>query len=417
MRVSGHEQRHEPMFPLVDVSRSHQTASSTHRLWMRALGAAATICLTIAVAATNAAAAPPAGRAQASSATSTNQQEAVATYNALQQSLYVARQSLYSGSPSNSCGTYSCLWPFTNAFAGTIYLYGAANGASYLSGIAARQTGLGRYADLSEVSPTGSAQPSAYQSAVPTPVGPGGATYYDDNGWVGLNLVHAYLLTSNRAYLTLAENELSFIESGWDTNASDGCPGGVFWEDVAGSERNTTANGAGAALALELDRLTGNTSDLTWATSVYQWVVHCLGTASGLYDDHVNPNGGVNTTIWSYNQGVMVGAGVLLYQVTGNSAYLLQAQQTAAAAVSYFGTGTALVNQGPAFNAIYFRNLFLLNQVAPNAAYASEAQSFATTMWTQRQAGTGLIDRQYGVNGTAPMVEIYALLAGSSPTP
>jgi predicted alpha-1,6-mannanase (GH76 family) len=150
---------------------------------------------------------------------------------------------------------------------------------------------------------------------------------------------------------------------------------------------------------------------------MYQWVVTCLGTASGLYNDHINPTGSINTAIWSYNQGVMVGAGVLLYQVTRNSTYLNQAQQTAAAAVSHFGTGTALTNQGTAFNAIYFRNLFLLNQVVPNAAYASEAQSFASTMWAQRQAGTGLINPQYGVNGTAPMVEIYALLAGSSPTP
>lgn len=74
-------------------------------------------------------------------------------------------------------------------------------------------------------------------------------------------------------------------------------------------------------------------------------------------------------------------------------------------------------NQGTAFNAIYFRNLFLLNQVKPNPAYASEAQSFASYMWTQRQAGTGLFNPQYGVNGTAPMVEIYSLLAGSPATP
>jgi hypothetical protein len=355
-----------------------------HRV--RAVVGATVVCLSITAAATTTAAAePPGGRAQAGSATSTNQQEAVATYSALQQNLYVARQSVYRGSPSNSCGTYSCLWPFTNAAAGTAYLYGA--------------------------------QPSAYQSAVAPPLGPGGATYYDDNAWVGLNLIHAYLLTSNRTYLSLAQSELNFIISGWDTNTTDGCPGGVFWEDAAGSQRNTTANGAGAALALELDRLTGNTSDLAWATTTYQWAVTCLRTASGLYNDHVNPNGSVNTTSWSYNQGVMVGAGVLLYQVTGNSTYLNQAQQTAAAAVSYFGTGATLVNQGPAFNAIYFRNLFLLNQVVPNTAYAAEAQSFASTMWAQRQAGTGLIDSQYGVNGTAPMVEIYALLAGSSPTP
>ena len=386
-----------------------------HRL--SALASAVVACLAMAATATAAAAAPPDGGTQAGSATSTNQQEAVATYNALQQNFYVASRSLYRGSPSNTCGTYSCLWPFTNATAGTVYLYGAPNGARYSWSVAARLTGLGHYADPSEVSPTGAAQPPAYQSAVAPPLGPGGATYYDDNAWVGLDLIHTYLMTSNRNYLTVAQSELNFIISGWDTNTTDGCPGGVFWEDVAGSQRNTAANGAGAALALELNRLTGNTSDLAWATSMYQWAVTCLGTASGLYNDHVNPNGSVNTAIWSYNQGVMVGAAVLLYQVTRNSTYLNQAQQTAAAAVSHFGTGTALVNQGTAFNAIYFRNLFLLNQVVPNAAYASEAQSFASTMWAQRQAGTGLINPQYGVNGTAPMVEIYALLAGSSPTP
>jgi hypothetical protein len=96
---------------------------------------------------------------------------------------------------------------------------------------------------------------------------------------------------------------------------------------------------------------------------------------------------------------------------------LSQAEQTASAAVLYFGTGSTLVNQGPAFNAIYFRNLLFLNSVAPDDGYASEAQSFGSTMWAQRQSSTGLIDPQYGVNGTASMVEIYSLLAGSQPTP
>ena len=288
--------------------------AATSRLWhwMVALGGAAVVCL--AITATAAGAAPPGGSAKPGSAISTNQQEAVAAYNALQQNFYLAPQSLYRGT---SCGTYSCLWPFTNAYAGTAYLYGTPSGAHYFSDVFARQTGLGHYADLLEFSPTGALQPSAYQSAVAPPLGPGGATYYDDNGWVGLDLIHAYLLTSNRNYLSSAQSELNFIMSGWDTNTTDGCPGGVFWEDVAGSQRNTTANGAGAELALELDRLTGNTSDLTWAKSAYQWTVTCLRTTSGLYNDHVNTNGSINTAIWSYNQGVMLGAGVLLYQLTG----------------------------------------------------------------------------------------------------
>jgi hypothetical protein len=87
--------------------------------------------------------------------------------------------------------------------------------------------------------------------------------------------------------------------------------------------------------------------------------------------------------------------------------------------VAYFGTGATLQNQGPAFNAIYFRDLFVLNQVQANSAYGSEAQAYATFMWTQRNA-SGLFlqnGNTNGVNGTAPMVEIYSLLAGSPALP
>jgi hypothetical protein len=396
---------------------SEKVFFSRHRLWTRAVIGAVIAGMAI-TSATAAAAATKVGTPLASgSATSVNRQEAVSAYNALQQNFYVSAESLYGGSPSNTCGTYSCLWPFTNATAGTEFLAGIHNGSKYLSDVAARQTGLSQYADPSEVSPTGLPQPPAYQSAVAPPLGPGGNTYYDDNAWVGLNLIRAYLLTSSASYLSMAQSEFNFVLSGWDTSSTDTCPGGVFWEDVAGSQRNATANGANAELGLELSQLTANTSDLTWAAKMYVWVVSCLGTASGLYNDHVNADGSLNTTIWSYNQGVMVGAGVLLYQITGNSGFLNQAQQTAAAAVSYFGTATTLDNQGPAFNSIYFRNLFLLNQVDPSSSYASEAQSFASYMWTQRQPGTGLIQPQYGINPTAAMVEIYSLLAGSSPAP
>ena len=354
--------------------------------------------------------------AVASAATPSPKVQAVETYNALQHNYYVASKSLYSGTPTNSCSTYSCLWPFTNATAGTAFLAATPGESRFLAGVAARRVGLGHYADNAEVSPTGAAQPPAYQSAVAPPLGPGGATYFDDNAWVGLNLVHAYEVTSDATYLTLAQDEFNFVVTGWDSNSADGCPGGIYWEDVAGSQRNATANGANAELGAELDLLTHDATDLVWAEYMYGWTVNCLGTSSGLYDDHVQPNGTVNTTIWSYNQGVMVGAGVLLHQATGTASYLTQAEQTANAAVTYFGSGSLLDNQGTAFNAIYFRDLFLLNQVAPNTSYAAEATSFGATMWSQRQS-TGLFNPQYGVNGTAPMVELYALLAGSPPTP
>jgi len=373
---------------------------------------------------TTSAAAAPGASAQVrptlqSTAASTNEQEAVASYHALQKNLYEPSVQLYQGLPSNSCNPYSCLWPFTNAMAGTEFLYGSPGGASYAPDANARLNGLLAYADLNERSPSGVSQPRAFESAVARPEGPGGNTYYDDNAWSALDLLDGYRLTGNSTDLTLAQDTFNFIVSGWDTSQTDGCPGGVFWEDVSASQRNTTANAGGAEVGLELYQLTKNSSDLSWATKMYQWVNTCLASPDGLYYDHVNPGGSVNTTIWSYNQGTMVGAGVLLYQLTGTASYLTAAETTAGAAVSYFGTGTTLQNQGPAFNAIYFRNLFVLGQVQANSAYGTEAQAYATYMWSQR-ASSGLFlqnGKTNGVNGTAPMVEIYSLLAGSTPRP
>jgi len=348
-----------------------------------------------------------------------DEQEAVASYQALQQNLYEPSVWLYQGLPSNSCDPYSCLWPFTNAMAGTEFLNAIPGISNSTSAVTARLNGLLAYADPNELSPSGASQPPAFQSAVAPPKGPGGNTYYDDNAWSALDLLSAYRLTGHPTDLILAQDAFNFVVTGWDTSKTDGCPGGVFWEDVVGSQRNTTANAANAEVGLELYQLTNSSTDLSWATKMYQWVNTCLAAPGGLYYDHVNPSGSVNSTVWSYNQGTMIGAGALLYQITRNASYLTAAQDTAAAAVSYFGTGTTLENQGPAFNAIYFRDLFVLGQIEPNSAYGTDAQAYATYMWTQRNA-SGLFlqnGQTNGVNGTAPMVEIYALLAGSTARP
>ncbi len=343
----------------------------------------------------------------------------MASYQALQKNLYESSVKLYQGLPSNSCDPYSCLWPFTNAMAGTEFLYGSPTGSSYAAAVRGRLQGLLAYADLNEISPSGASQPRAFESAVAPPEGPGGNTYYDDNAWSALDLLDGYQLTGNPTDLTLAQDTFNFIVSGWDTSNTDGCPGGVFWEDVAGSQRNVAANAGGAEAGLELYQLTKDASDLSWATQMYQWVNTCLAASGGLYYDHVNPGGSLNTTIWSYNQGTMIGAGVLLYEITGTASYLTAAETTAGDAVTYFGTGTTLQSQGPAFNAIYFRDLFVLSQVQPNKDYRSEAKTYAKFMWTQR-APSGLFlqnGQTNGVNGTAPMVELYSLLAGSTARP
>lgn len=343
--------------------------------------------------------------------------QALASYEALQQSLYLPGQLLYRPEPGQGGTDYSYLWDFTNALAATEYLIGTPGESAEIQDLQDRLSGLMLYLDPYERDPSDDPQPPGFESAVPPPTGPGGATYFDDDDWVVLDLLYAYDLTAEPTFLQWAEETIAFVEAGWSSDGSLPCAGGVYWVDAASSrERNTTSTAPLAEAAAELYEITGQAGYLDWAEQAYSWVEDCLRSPTGLYYDHIDPDGTVDQTLWSYNQGSMIGAGVALYEATGQPSYLQAAETTAAAAVSHYGTGAQLVSQGPAFNAIYFRDLALLDQVSPDPAYSAEMTAYAAEMWTGRDP-SGLIDPSLGVNGTAPMVEIYSLLAGAAVLP
>ncbi|HLI39990.1 MAG TPA: glycoside hydrolase family 76 protein [Streptosporangiaceae bacterium] len=348
---------------------------------------------------------------------------AVVTYQALQRNLYLPGYSLYPC--DNTCfsgNRLGTLWPFSNAFAATGYLVGIRGvGRRFTGDIDARNRGLAAYYDPHETGPTGQQQLPAYASIAEPPLGPGGPTFYDDNAWVALDELYAYGLTRRTGDLRTAEGIFRFVVSGWDTSPATSCPGGVFWEDVAGSPRNTISNAPNAEAGLLIYLDTGQSYYLRWARKMYDWVRGCLRNPDGMYYDHINPDGTINTALWSYNQGTMIGAGALLYQATGNRGYLRQAEQTASASVSYYGGDGNLYHQPEVFDAIFFRNLWYLAGITHNPAYRQMTASYAETAWRQDRQATGLFsdpDPSGGedlVNQTAPMVEIYALLAGSPP--
>jgi hypothetical protein len=347
-------------------------------------------------------------------------QRAVATYQAMQDNLYLPEYRLYQKSdPSQQFGY---LWDFVNPWAATNYMAAIPGiGDRYHSDMQARDQGVMDYYDTQETSPTGQPQPPAFASGVLRPVDSDQPTYYDDNAWVGLDFLQEYDLTHQQSDLARAEGIFRFVVSGWDTSTTVACPGGVFWEDVAGSTRNTISNAPNAEVGLEIYQATHDPYYLTWATRMYDWVRGCLMTSNGMYYDHLDDSGDVNTALWSYNQGTMIGAGTLLYQVTGDRTYLQQAEQTAAASVSYYSSDGNLYHQPDVFNAIFFRNLFALAKIDHDPSYARMAASYADTAWLQDRQSNGLFTDPDPTGGeslenqTAPMVEIYALLAQSPP--
>ena len=398
---------------------SHRLRPVTRAWSLLAAAVAAGLVLLVGVVPA-ASAAPARGKSPVDARNPVDAQRAAATYQALQDNLYLPSYRLYQASDPTQ--KFGYLWDFLNPWAATNYLAAIPGiGDRYYGDMQARDQGALDYYDTQETSPAGQSQPPAFASGVLRPVDSDQPTYYDDNAWVGLNFLQEYGLTHQRPDLLRAEGVFRFAVSGWDTTTTVACPGGVFWEDVANSTRNTVSNAPNAEVGLQIYQATHDRYYLTWATRMYDWVRGCLMNSSGMYYDHLDDSGNVSTALWSYNQGTMIGAGTLLYQITGDRTYLQQAEQTAAASVSYYGSAANLYQQPDVFNAIFFRNLLPLAKIDHDPSYARLAASYADTAWLQDRQSNGLFtdpDPSGGEsleNQTAPMAEIYALLAQSPP--
>jgi hypothetical protein len=361
---------------------------------------------------------------------------ALVGYQAMQQNFYIPGTGLYEGEP------YSYLWPFSQALTATISVSSISGQAASQASANSRELhvrlyGLGRYwgppTPVAGLAPTGE-QPEGEEQgegselseaagiAPPTlpsfngsVVPPGGASYYDDNEWVGIELARLYKLHHEAPVLEKAEQIMAFVMAGWQANPKLACPGGVPFSDApSNTDRNTVTDGPAAELGVQLYRLTGNGAYLQFAQMAYEWVRNCLTGPSGLYVDHIRLHGVIDPSLWSYNQGSMIGAGVLLYQATGNSAYLYQARQTAKAALAYF-TIERLLSENPFFPAVYFRNLLYLDAVTHDPPGARLAQSYVDSVWIHQRLTSNLF-----VFGSPPsaqllvqaaIVQVYALLS------
>ena len=170
------------------------------------------------------------------------------------------------------------------------------------------------------------------------PTGPGGAKYYDDNDWVGIELVRIYELTRDPAVLGARRGDHGLRDG--RLAATD--------PTLALPRRHPVLEPAKTPIATRSrprpppsSRCSSTASPrnpqyLQFAEQAYDWVRTCLLLPSDLYADHIRPARRRRTAPLELHQGVMIGAGTLLYQATGNSDYLYQARQTAAAALAYF---------------------------------------------------------------------------------
>ncbi len=230
---------------------------------------------------------------------------------------------------------------------------------------------------------------------------------YDDQAWWGNAWIRAYDVTGNRDYLDLAGRIFDDMLAAWD---DDTCGGGVWWNPNRDFKNAVTAE-LFILLAANLhNRTPGDTEYLDWAVRAWNWFM-----GIGLVNDELLVNDGLRDCenrgepVWTYNQGIILGATVELYRATLDPAYLAAAQSLADAST------TRLVDDGgilrerceapgncnddqSAFKGIYQRYLASLYAATGEPAYREFLLRHARSLWASRNA-----DNAFGLSWNGPI--------------
>jgi hypothetical protein len=155
----------------------------------------------------------------------------------------------------------------------------------------------------------------------------------DDTAWWGLTWIDAYDLTHDRTYLDEAVTIATYVAGFWDPST---CGGGVWW-DREHTYKNAVTIGLYLRLTAALhNRIAGDTAWLNRAVTGWNWF-----TTSGMINTAGLVNDGITTgcqnngqTVWTYNQGLAIGAAMELFRATGSTAYQDAARRLGTAAVT-----------------------------------------------------------------------------------
>jgi predicted alpha-1,6-mannanase (GH76 family) len=232
--------------------------------------------------------------------------------------------------------------------------------------------------------------------------------YYDDEGWWALAWIDAYDLTRNPDYLSMASTIFDDMSKGWDNT----CGGGIWWSKDR-NYKNAIANELFLSVAAHLaNRATTKeekTHYKTWATREWAWLL-----SSSMIREDNQINDGLdqncknnNKTVWSYNQGVILGALTELSNLHDKKAPLEHANQIADAAIKNLTDPEGVLydacepNCGgddvPQFKGIFVRNLAILQHRSPHRSYADFIQANAASIVAHQDA-----DHTIGIDWSKP---------------
>ncbi|KAI0891013.1 glycoside hydrolase family 76 protein [Annulohypoxylon nitens] len=224
----------------------------------------------------------------------------------------------------------------------------------------------------------------------------------DDTGWWALAMLSMYELTGNQTYLDIAIEDEEYMWNYWNTTT---CGGGLIWSISALSYHNAISNELFLELTAKLHNLIpDDTKYLDRALKEWEWFSNSgmINSQSlindGLTEDTACVNN--NMTTWTYNQGVILGGLVELFQATSDSSYLDSARAIADAVVN----STLLVQDGVLtepcsdeescepngtnFKGIFMRELAKLNAVLDDGTYTDFIAENADSAYANARNGT-----------------------------
>jgi hypothetical protein len=220
--------------------------------------------------------------------------------------------------------------------------------------------------------------------------------FYDDDGWWAITWIKAYDLTQKTKYLDMAKTIFKRMSGGWDTK----CGGGIYWASAKNTQdglknKNAIPNSLFMQTAAKLHLRTpgdmGPGSFLDWAQRDWAWFKGTgMLTAKHQVIDSLD---GLTTCkptgpIFTYNNGVLLGALVDLAAGTGDKTLLDEADAIAHATMSMMNDGKGTLKEAPCggdictqFKGVFMRNLLLLYQTKPAADLAMYARHQSDAIW------------------------------------
>ena len=221
-------------------------------------------------------------------------------------------------------------------------------------------------------------------------------SYYDDEGWWALGWIAAYDVTGNKQYLSQAQSifdDMNAVFGKTNCSTINGVKGGIWW-DKPHSYVNAIANELFIDVAAHLANRVPASKSTYVNIAKQQWAWF---KASGMINAQHTINDGLDQktcknnagTVWSYNQGVILGGLTELSKATGDSSYITTATQIADAAIAALAPSGILTDpcepncgaDGPQFKGIFARNLQILQRAQPQTRYANFLDKNAASIW------------------------------------